>query len=89
MNKRPPGAHEMNVTFIQTRCFFGKQAEPILEKYLRMRYELMPYIYSLGYKTWQSGAPLGARAQSSRAVTMRLLGNPTTAPVASLVASRA
>jgi len=36
---------------------YGKQAEPILEKYLRLRYQLMPYIYSLGYKTWQSGAP--------------------------------
>ena len=31
---------------------YGKQAEPILEKYLRLRYQLMPYIYSLGYKTW-------------------------------------
>ena len=29
----------------------------MLEKYLRLRYELMPYIYSLGYKTWQTGAP--------------------------------
>ncbi len=36
---------------------YGKQAEPILEKYLRLRYQLMPYIYSLGYQTWQSGAP--------------------------------
>ncbi len=36
---------------------YGKQAEPILEKYLRMRYQLMPYIYSLGYKTWLTGAP--------------------------------
>ena len=36
---------------------FGKQAEPILEKYLRLRYELMPYIYSLGYFTHQTGAP--------------------------------
>jgi alpha-D-xyloside xylohydrolase len=36
---------------------YGKQAQPILEKYLRLRYELMPYIYSLGYKTWQTGAP--------------------------------
>jgi alpha-D-xyloside xylohydrolase len=36
---------------------YGKQAEPILEKYLRLRYELMPYIYSLGYKAWQTGAP--------------------------------
>jgi alpha-D-xyloside xylohydrolase len=36
---------------------YGKEAEPILEKYLRLRYRLMPYIYSLGYKTWQTGAP--------------------------------
>ena len=36
---------------------YGKQAEPILEKYLRLRYELMPYIYSLGYQTWLTGAP--------------------------------
>ncbi len=41
---------------------YGKQAEPILEKYLRLRYQLMPYIYSLGYKTWQTGAPYHARA---------------------------
>jgi alpha-D-xyloside xylohydrolase len=37
---------------------YGKQAEPILEKYLRLRYELMPYIYSLGYRTWKTGAPI-------------------------------
>jgi alpha-D-xyloside xylohydrolase len=36
---------------------YGKQAEPILEKYLKLRYELMPYIYSLGYSTYKSGAP--------------------------------
>jgi len=36
---------------------YGKQAEPILEKYLRLRYTLMPYIYSLGYHTWKTGAP--------------------------------
>jgi len=36
---------------------YGKQAEPILEKYLRLRYELMPYIYSLGYMANQTGAP--------------------------------
>jgi len=36
---------------------YGKQAEPILEKYLKLRYELMPYIYSLGYGTHQTGAP--------------------------------
>jgi alpha-D-xyloside xylohydrolase len=36
---------------------YGKQAELILEKYLRLRYELMPYIYSLGYAANQTGAP--------------------------------
>jgi len=36
---------------------YGKQAEPILEKYLKLRYELMPYIYSLGYRTHETGAP--------------------------------
>ena len=36
---------------------YGKQAEPILENYLRLRYTLMPYIYSLGYHTWVTGAP--------------------------------
>jgi len=36
---------------------YGKQAEPILEKYLKLRYELMPYIYSLGYSTYETGAP--------------------------------
>jgi alpha-D-xyloside xylohydrolase len=36
---------------------YGKEAEPILEKYLRLRYQLMPYIYSLAYGTYQTGAP--------------------------------
>ncbi|HEY0779316.1 MAG TPA: TIM-barrel domain-containing protein [Gemmatirosa sp.] len=36
---------------------YGKQAEPILVKYLKLRYQLMPYIYSLGYATHQTGAP--------------------------------
>jgi alpha-D-xyloside xylohydrolase len=36
---------------------YGHEAEPILEKYLRLRYQLMPYIYSLAYRTWLTGAP--------------------------------
>jgi alpha-D-xyloside xylohydrolase len=36
---------------------YGKQAEPILEKYLRFRYQLMPYIYSLAYRSYKTGAP--------------------------------
>jgi hypothetical protein len=37
---------------------YGGQAEPMLEKYLRLRYELMPYIYSLAHGTHEDGAPL-------------------------------
>jgi alpha-D-xyloside xylohydrolase len=36
---------------------YGRQAEPILEKYLKLRYELMPYIYSLSYQNYKTGAP--------------------------------
>ena len=37
---------------------YGPQAEPILEKYLKLRYTLMPYLYSLGWAIHDSGAPL-------------------------------
>jgi alpha-glucosidase/alpha-D-xyloside xylohydrolase len=36
---------------------YGKQAEGILSKYLRLRYQLLPYTYSLAYGTYQTGAP--------------------------------
>jgi alpha-D-xyloside xylohydrolase len=36
---------------------YGKQAEPILEKYLRLRYQLLPYTYSVAYGSYQTGAP--------------------------------
>ena len=36
---------------------YGPQAQPILEKYLKLRYALMPYIYSLGWFTHETGAP--------------------------------
>ena len=36
---------------------YGKQAEPILSKYLRLRYTLLPYTYSAAYKSYQTGAP--------------------------------
>ena len=52
---------------------YGKQAEPILEKYLRLRYQLMPYIYSLAYQTYQTGAP------SMRALFMDFPNDPKVA----------
>jgi len=36
---------------------YGKQAEPILAKYLKLRYQLLPYTYSAAYKSYQTGAP--------------------------------
>jgi alpha-D-xyloside xylohydrolase len=36
---------------------YGHQAEPILEKYLKLRYQILPYIYSLSYQTYETGAP--------------------------------
>lgn len=36
---------------------YGKAAEPILAKFLRLRYALIPYIYSLGHRTYETGAP--------------------------------
>ena len=36
---------------------YGKAAEPILVKYLRLRYQMMPYLYSLGYLSHETGAP--------------------------------
>jgi alpha-D-xyloside xylohydrolase len=51
-NMRAHGSRNFNEVWS-----YGKQAEPILEKYLRLRYQLMPYIYSLGYFSHQTGAP--------------------------------
>jgi alpha-D-xyloside xylohydrolase len=36
---------------------FGKQAEAVMARYDRLRYELMPYIYSLAKFTYDTGAP--------------------------------
>ena len=36
---------------------YGKQAEAILEKYLRLRYQFIPYIYAQAYRTYLTGAP--------------------------------
>jgi alpha-D-xyloside xylohydrolase len=36
---------------------YGNAAEPILAQWLRLRYSLIPYLYSLGRRTWENGAP--------------------------------
>jgi alpha-D-xyloside xylohydrolase len=36
---------------------YGKGAEQVAVKYLRLRYSLIPYIYALGKHTYDSGAP--------------------------------
>ncbi len=36
---------------------YGRQAEAVLSKYLRLRYQLLPYTYSLAYGSYKTGAP--------------------------------
>ncbi|HEX8420863.1 MAG TPA: TIM-barrel domain-containing protein, partial [Sphingomonas sp.] len=36
---------------------YGTAAEPVLARFLNLRYALMPYIYSLGHDTYRTGAP--------------------------------
>jgi alpha-glucosidase/alpha-D-xyloside xylohydrolase len=54
---------------------YGKQAEPILSKYLRLRYQLLPYTYSLAYGSNQTGAPF------MRALFMDFPGDPSVATI--------
>jgi alpha-glucosidase/alpha-D-xyloside xylohydrolase len=54
---------------------YGKQAEGILEKYLRLRYRLIPYIYSQAYRSYQTGAPF------MRALFMDYPGDPNVADI--------
>jgi alpha-glucosidase/alpha-D-xyloside xylohydrolase len=54
---------------------YGKQAEPILEKYLRLRYQFIPYIYSQAYRSYQTGAPF------MRALFMDFPADPNVADV--------
>ena len=49
---------------------FGKQAEPILAKYLKLRYQLLPCTYSVAYRSYQTGAPY------MRALFMDFPGDP-------------
>ena len=51
-NFRTHGTREHNEVWS-----YGSQAEPILEKYLKLRYQMLPYTYSLGWMTHQTGAP--------------------------------
>ena len=36
---------------------YGAAAEPVLANFLKLRYALVPYLYSLGYQTYKTGAP--------------------------------
>jgi alpha-D-xyloside xylohydrolase len=69
-NMRAHGSRNFNEVWS-----YGKQAEPILEKYLRLRYQLLPYIYSLGYFSHQTGAPF------MRGLFMDFGGDPKTTAI--------
>jgi len=36
---------------------YGKAAEPLLASYLKLRYALIPYLYSQAHQTYETGAP--------------------------------
>jgi len=55
---------------------YGKQAEPILAKYLKLRYRLLPYTYSAAYRSYQTGAPY------MRALFMDFPADPQVADIA-------
>jgi alpha-D-xyloside xylohydrolase len=52
---------------------YGPQAEAILARYDRLRYRLIPYLYSLAWHTWRTGAPF------MRALWMDFPHDPTAA----------
>ena len=54
---------------------YGKQAEPILAKYLKLRYQFLPYTYSVAYGSYQTGAPY------MRALFMDFPGDPKAADI--------
>jgi len=54
---------------------YGEQAEPILAKYLKLRYQLLPYTYSVAYQSYQTGAPY------MRALFMDFTGDPRAADI--------
>ncbi len=54
---------------------YGRQAEPILAKYVKLRYQLLPYTYSAAYHSYQTGAPY------MRALFMDFPGDPNAANI--------
>ncbi len=54
---------------------YGAAAEPVLAGFLKLRYSLIPYIYSLGYQTYKTGAPF------MRALFMDFPNDPTVATI--------
>ncbi|MBB6506579.1 alpha-D-xyloside xylohydrolase [Sphingomonas endophytica] len=57
---------------------YGAAAEPVLAKFLKLRYALMPYLYSLGYGTYKTGAPF------MRALFMDFPNDPKVATIGDL-----
>ena len=54
---------------------YGKAAEPILASTLRQRYALIPYLYAIGHRTAETGAPF------MRALFMDFPGDPRAATI--------
>ena len=54
---------------------YGKQAEPILASILKLRYQILPYTYSIAYGSYKTGAPY------MRALFMDFPGDPKAADI--------
>jgi alpha-glucosidase len=51
-------SHSINSVKPHFPWLFGKEAEGAIRKALDLRYQLIPYYYSLAYQNYQTGAPL-------------------------------
>jgi len=55
---RAHGAGEVVGAYPTEPWMFGKNAEEINRKFINLRYQLMPYIYSMAYQNYKTGLPL-------------------------------
>lgn len=51
-------AHSVDTIQPSEPWTYGKTAEKIVTRYIRLRYRLLPYTYSMAYKNYKSGMPL-------------------------------